>query len=81
MTFSGVIAYVNEGRIVLRTRDSGEQTILLRKDTRYLASGELVRDSDLKSNMRVSVRAGKDLFGHMEAYQVMWGGFLQPHMP
>ncbi len=78
LTFSGVVAFLNDGRLVLRTRDSGEQTILLRQDTRYLSSGDIVPVSDLKANMRVFVRAGKDLFGHTEAYQVMWGGFLQP---
>ncbi len=79
LTFSGVVSFLNDGQLVLRTRDVGEQTILLRRDTRYLASGNIVHGSDLKANMRVFVRAGKDLFGHTEAYQVMWGGFLQPH--
>jgi hypothetical protein len=78
LTFSGVISFLADGRLILRTH-SGEQTLLLRQDTRFLESGNVVHGSDLKANMRVFVRAGKDLFGHMEAYQVMWGGFLQPH--
>jgi hypothetical protein len=81
LTFSGVVAYLADGRLILHTRNSGEQTILLRQDTRFLAGGDIVGSSDLKANMRVFVRAGKDLFGHTEAYQVMWGGFLQPHLP
>jgi hypothetical protein len=80
LTFSGVISFLADGRLILRT-NSGEQTLLLRQDTRFLESGNVVHGSDLKANMRVFVRAGKDLFGHMEAYQVMWGGFLQPHDP
>jgi len=80
LTFSGVVSFLADGRLILRTRDA-EETILLRKDTRFLASGNVVRGSDLKANMRVFVRAGKDLFGHTEAYQVMWGGFLQPREP
>lgn len=80
MTFSGVVSFLADGRLILRTRNSGEQTILLRQDTRFLESGNVVRGSDLKANMRVFVRAGRDLFGHTEAYQVMWGGFLQPHI-
>jgi hypothetical protein len=80
LTFSGVVSFLADGRLILRTRESGEETILLRQDTRFLASGNIVRGSDLKANMRVFVRAGKDLFGHTEAYQVMWGGFLQPHI-
>jgi hypothetical protein len=79
LTFSGVVSFLADGRLILRTRNSGEQTLLLRQDTRFLESGNVAHGSDLKANMRVFVRAGKDLFGHMEAYQVMWGGFLQPH--
>lgn len=79
LTFSGVVSYLADGRFVLHTRNSGEQIILLRQDTRYLAEGNIVAGADLKANMRVFVRAGKDIFGHTEAYQVMWGGFLQPH--
>jgi hypothetical protein len=78
LTFSGVVSYLADGRLVLRTRNAGDQVILLRKDTRFLAAGDLVKVSDLKANMRVFVRAGKDLFGRTEAYQVMWGAFLQP---
>jgi Domain of unknown function (DUF5666) len=81
LTFSGVVLFLADGRLILRTQNAGEQTILLRQDTRYLAGGDIVKGSDLKANMRVFVRAGKDLFGHTEAYQVMWGGFLQPHIP
>jgi hypothetical protein len=79
MTFSGVVSRLSDGRLVLRTRDAGEQTILIRQDTRFLADGETVTAADLKTNMRVFVRAGKDVFGHVEAYQVVWGGILQPH--
>jgi len=79
MTFSGVVSRLGDGRLLLRTRDAGEQTILLRKDTRFLADGETVTAADLKTNMRVFVQAGKDVFGHVEAYQVVWGGILIPH--
>ncbi len=78
VTFSGVVSYLADGHLLLRTRDAGDLTILLRQDTKYLAGGDIVKGSELKANMRVSVRAGKDVFGHMEAYQVMWGPFLQP---
>lgn len=79
MTFSGVVARLSDGRLVLRTRDAGERTILLRQDTRFLADGQIVAAADLKTNMRVFVRAGKDLDGHVEAYQVAWGEILIPH--
>jgi hypothetical protein len=36
-------------------------------------------DADsLKPNMRVFVRAGKDLYNEVEAYQVIWGTILSP---
>jgi hypothetical protein len=78
LTFSGVVSFLANERLILRTRDGDEQTILLRSDTRYLSGGGVAKVSDLKANMRVFVRAGKDLFGHTEAYQVIWGGYLQP---
>jgi hypothetical protein len=78
MTFSGVVLRLSDGRLVLRTRSAGEQTILLRQNTRFVADGETVPAAELKTNMRVFVRAGKDVFGHVEAYQVVWGGILLP---
>jgi len=80
MTFSGVVSRLNDGRLVLRTRNAGEQTILLRQSTRFVADGETVAAAELKTNMRVFVRAGKDVFGHVEAYLVVWGGILRPEM-
>jgi hypothetical protein len=78
MTFSGVVSRLSDGRLVLRTRSAGEQIFLLRQDTRFVADGEKVPAAELKTNMRVFVRAGKDVFGHVEAYQVVWGGILLP---
>ena len=78
MTFAGVVSRLSDGRLVLRTRNAGEQTLLLRQDTRFVADGETVAAADLKTNMRVFVRAGEDVFGHVEAYQVVWGGILLP---
>src|SRR5450759_1465515 len=65
-------------RVVLHTRAAGDLSILLRKDTRYLADGQLVDAESLKPNMRVFVRAGKDLYNEIEAYQVIWGKILTP---
>jgi hypothetical protein len=58
--------------LTLRTRD-GEQTLVLRKDTRYLADGAQQDSTALAVNTRVFVRAGRALDGDVEAYQVMWG--------
>jgi len=71
-TVSGVILRRDARSITLRTR-FGEQTLGLRKDTRYLADGAQQDASALAVNMRVFVRAGQSLDGGIEAYQVMWG--------
>jgi len=78
LTFSGVLFRVNEQRIEVHTRDGGDKTFLLRLDTRYLDGGNAVDAATLKPNMRIFVRAGKDLYGELEAYQVIWGSILQP---
>jgi len=78
LTYSGVVFRVTAERLVLHARDGSDQTILLRKDTRYLENGETVDADSLKPNMRVFVRAGKDLYDQVEAYQVIWGSILDP---
>jgi hypothetical protein len=78
MTFAGVVSRINAQQLVLHTRAAGEQTILLRQDTRFLDGGTIVERALLNPNTRVFVRAGKDLYGVVEAYQVIWGEILQP---
>ena len=78
LTYSGVVFRVTAERLVLHTREGGDQSILLRKDTRFLENGETVEAESLKPNMRVFVRAGKDLYDQVEAYQVIWGKILDP---
>lgn len=78
LTFAGVVFRLNGERVVLHTREAGEQSILLRADTRYLQEGEIVEAKDLQPNMRVYVRAGKNLYDQVEAYQIIWGSILTP---
>ncbi|HXB70726.1 MAG TPA: hypothetical protein VNY05_21010 [Candidatus Acidoferrales bacterium] len=78
LTFAGVVFRLNGERVVLHTRVTGEQSILLRADTRYLHEGEIVEAKDLKPNMRVYVRAGRNLYDQVEAYQIIWGSILSP---
>lgn len=78
LTFSGVVFGLNSQRVMIHTRDAGNQTILLRADTRYFEDGALVQAGDLKPNMRVFVRAGRTLYDEIEAYQVIWGQILLP---
>lgn len=79
LALAGVVFRLNADRVVLHTRQGGDQTILLRQDTRYLRDGEVVDANDLKPNMRVFVRAGRTLYNELEAYQVIWGRILMPH--
>jgi hypothetical protein len=76
LSYSGVIYRVNADKFVLHTREAGDLSILLRKDTRYLEDGQVVGLDDLKPNMRVFVSAGKGLYDEVEAYQVIWGRIL-----
>ena len=78
LSFAGVVFRLNAERIVLHVRDGAEQIILLRKDTRFLQDGEIVDSAALKMNTRVFVRAGKDLYNQVEAYQIIWGNILSP---
>jgi len=71
-TISGVIIRRDARSLTIRTRD-GEQTVLLRKDTRYLGDGAQQDAAAALVNTRVFVRAGANLYGGIEAYQVMWG--------
>lgn len=78
LTFAGFVSRVDGERLVLRLRGAESKTILLRPDTRCLEGGAAVTPSELKPNMRVFVRAGQDLYGEVEAYQVIWGEILRP---
>ena len=71
-TISGVIIRRDARSMTLRTHE-GEQTLLLRKDTRYLGDGAQQDAGAAMVNTRVFVRAGRNLEGGIEAYQVMWG--------
>jgi hypothetical protein len=77
LTFAGVISRLDAGRLVLRTRQ-GERTVLLRDDTCYLDNGEISAAAALSPNMRVFVRAGRNLYDEFEGYQVVWGQILEP---
>jgi len=78
LTFAGVVCRLVAERLVLRTRADGEKIILLRSDTRYVEDGAPVTPAMLKPNMRVFIRAERNLDNEIEAYQVVWGEILQP---
>jgi hypothetical protein len=78
LSFSGVVSRLQGDRLVLHTKEAGDQTIMLRQDTRFLENGEIVERTTLEPNMRVFVRGGRGLYGEVEAYQVIWGEILAP---
>jgi hypothetical protein len=72
---AGVVLRCDGRTLLLRTR-GGDATLVLRPDTRYLQDG--LRMDTVKVNERVSVRAGMDIYGNLQAYQVLWGDFVSP---
>jgi hypothetical protein len=69
---AGVVARVSAGSITLRTR-TGEETFLLRRDTRYFGGGLRMELGDVTVNQRLAVEAGLNAEGQMEAFQLTWG--------
>jgi len=78
LTFSGVVVRVNEDRLIIHSREGEEVTLVLRKDTRYLAEGMIVTDAILQPNVRVFIRGAKNVWDQVEAYQVISGNILNP---
>jgi hypothetical protein len=76
LTLTGIVLRLSETSLLLRTRSEGQKTILVRQDTGFTASGRMVDISELAVNTRVSVRAGRNVEGDLEAYQVIWGDIL-----
>ncbi len=79
LTFTGIIARLSDGSLVLRTRQDGEKIFVRRPDTYYFEDGIAVEPSTLKPNTRVFVRAGHNLDDELEVYQVIWGEILEPN--
>ena len=77
MTFSGVVLGIEGNGLTLRTRSKGNQVLLLRPDTHYLGNGLPLERSRLSNQTVVFIRAGRNLDGDIEAYQVVWGDILQ----
>lgn len=78
LSLAGVVMSSGRDWLVLHTREKGNETILLRRDTRFLDNGEIVDAGALHPNMRVFIRGGYNLYNETEAYQVIWGEILEP---
>lgn len=82
LTYAGLVITINSSRMELRLRSQAEpMALLLRPDTRYVQDGIQIKFGQLKPNMRVYVRAGRNLEEQVEAYQVSWGEILTPMKP
>jgi hypothetical protein len=74
--FGGLVVKIDTARLTVRTRN-GEMGVTLLPDTRYLDGGRRV-ESPALLNKHVFVRAGRDVWGDLEAYRVMWGEIVAP---
>src|SRR5262249_48056835 len=74
-TLAGMVVSMTAQLLTVRTR-TGEISLHLRPDTRYLDEGIRTDPAALTVNTRVFVRAGRTIEGLIEAYQVMWGKIL-----
>jgi len=72
LTFGGLVVNSPGGAITIKTR-TGETTLLLRSDTRFSGDGVRLEDPGPLLNKHVFIRAGRDIYGVLEAYQVVWG--------
>ena len=72
---AGLVMRRESHALWIKTRE-GEQVVFLRPDTRYLDSGVRVDAVAVPLNTRVYVRAGRDVYGDIQAYQVSWGSIL-----
>lgn len=70
LTFGGIVVRSTLLGMTMKTR-TGEVSLILRADTRYVDDGVRV-DSTGLVNKHVFVRGGRDLEGRIEAYQIMW---------
>jgi hypothetical protein len=75
--FAGVVTRMNTSSITVRSR-SEEKTFLLRGDTRFFGNGLKMDVHDVTVNQRLSVEAGRNLEGQLEAFQLTWGEITVP---
>ena len=78
ITCAAVVLRRNDEMMVVRPRNGGERMVMLRQDTRYLEGGFSAESSEIRPNLRVFIRGGKNLSGELEAYQVVWGEIAGP---
>ncbi len=75
--FGGWVIHRDPSRVTVRTH-AGEIQVVLRPDTRFSGDGLSLDASSLDINTHVFIRAGRNVDGDLEAYQIMWGELLGP---
>ena len=76
-TLSGLVIRREGLALAIKTR-TGESALVLRPDTAYFGDGIRLDASALAVNTRVFIRAGRNEYGQIVAYQVMWGEIVDP---
>ncbi|MBI2686927.1 MAG: hypothetical protein HYX27_11480 [Acidobacteria bacterium] len=71
--WAGTVSELTPEKLVLRTRTEGYKTLVLRRDTRYMEDGVVSERARLQPNTQISIRAGRNLSGEVEVYQIIWG--------
>jgi hypothetical protein len=77
LTYTGIVSAIDARQLRLRTRQGDEHLLVLRDDTAFRHQGRQAEREDLPEQTRVYVRCGKNLFGEVEVYHVIWGE-IQP---
>ena len=78
LILTGVVISRLGSRLELKTRLDGIKIIYLRRDTMFLRDGYQVNESALVTNSHVFIKAGRNRDDELEAYQIVWGGILDP---
>ncbi len=81
LTLSAIVLRLDGDLLQVRTRQQGQKTLRLRRDTRYAWDGREADASMLEPNVMVFVRAGRGIAGEVEAYQIIRGKILLPGLP
>lgn len=76
--YGGVIASLDAQQLEVRNSRGERIRTLLRDDTHYFRDGLPSARLELVLNQVVSIRAGRNLEGQLEAFYVMWGDILRP---
>jgi hypothetical protein len=81
LSVTGVVRDLQTGYLEIKTRQNGTMRFRLRADTLFVQDGREVPAGEVDRTGPVFVRAGYDLNGELEVFQVSWGAIVQPAIP